>query len=115
MISTADAIAAITIGLMGSAHCAAMCGGIAGALSLGIDEKRQHKLPIIAGFHIGRILSYALIGALLGSVMVALAGHIKPFSAALRIIAGLLLIAMGLYVANWWTGLTSLERVGVPI
>ncbi len=115
MISTADAIAAITIGLMGSAHCAAMCGGIAGALSLGIDENRQHKLPVIAGFHIGRILSYALIGALLGSVMVALSGHIKPVSVALRIFAGLLLIAMGLYVANWWRGLTSLERVGVPI
>lgn len=115
MISFADAIAAITIGLMGSAHCAAMCGGIAGALSLGIDEKRQNKLPIIAGFHIGRVLSYALIGALLGSVMMVVADQIKPVSAALRIIAGLLLIAMGLYVANWWMGLTSLERIGVPL
>jgi sulfite exporter TauE/SafE len=115
MISTSDAIAAMTIGLMGSAHCAAMCGGIAGALTLGIDDNRQHRLPIIAGFHIGRILSYALIGALLGGVMVALAGEIKPLSVALRLLAGLLLIAMGLYVANWWTGLTSLERIGVPV
>ncbi len=115
MISYADAAAALTIGLMGSAHCAAMCGGIAGALSMGIDQDKKHRLPIITAFHAGRIVSYALIGLLLGGLMVVAAEHIKPLSITLRIIAGVLLVAMGLYVGNWWTGLTRLEQIGVPL
>lgn len=115
MISYADAAAALTIGLMGSAHCAAMCGGIAGALSMGIDQDSKRRLPIITAFHAGRIVSYALIGLLLGSLMVVAAEQFKPLSITLRIIAGALLVAMGLYVGNWWTGLTRLERVGVPL
>ena len=31
---------------------------------------------------------------------------------ALRVAAGLLLIAMGLYLAGWWSGLTRIEAVG---
>jgi sulfite exporter TauE/SafE len=31
---------------------------------------------------------------------------------ALRIAAGLMLIAMGLYLAGWWRGLTYLEKLG---
>jgi hypothetical protein len=115
MISTADAIAAMTIGLMGSAHCAAMCGGIAGALSLGIDQNRAHHLTTITAFHLGRIVSYAIIGLALGSLMVVATEYIKPLSIALRIVAGVLLIAMGLYVGSWWAGLASLERLGVPL
>jgi hypothetical protein len=115
MINTPDALAAITIGLMGSAHCAAMCGGIAGALSLGIDETKQRRLPIIISFHLGRITSYALIGLVLGSLMVMIGDQFKPVSIALRIVAALLLIAMGFYVANWWRGLASLEKIGVPV
>ncbi len=115
MISYADAAAALTIGLMGSSHCAAMCGGIAGAVSLGIDEQRQNRVLAIAAFHLGRILSYALIGLALGSVVVYAAAGFKPLSIALRIIAAGLLISMGLYIAGWWRGLTMLERVGVPL
>ena len=115
MINTADAIAAMTIGLMGSAHCAAMCGGIAGALSLGVDQHRAHRLTTITAFHIGRIVSYAIIGMALGSLMVVATEHIKPLSIALRILAGVLLVAMGLYVGSWWAGLASLERLGVPL
>jgi hypothetical protein len=115
MINPADTIAALTIGLMGSAHCAAMCGGIAGALSLGIDQDRPHRLATITAFHIGRIASYTIIGLALGSLTVLAAEHIKPLSIALRIVAGLLLVAMGLYVGSWWAGLASLERLGVPL
>ena len=115
MISYADAAAALTIGLMGSSHCAAMCGGIAGAVGLGIDEQRQNRVLAIAVFHLGRILSYALIGLALGSVVVYAAAGFKPLSIALRIIAAGLLISMGLYIAGWWRGLTMLERVGVPL
>src|SRR5690606_41385592 len=31
---------------------------------------------------------------------------------ALRVVAALLLIAMGLYLAGWWSGLTRIEAIG---
>jgi len=36
----------------------------------------------------------------------------SPAAMLLRVLAGLLLIAMGLYLAGWWSGLTRIEAVG---
>ena len=33
----------------------------------------------------------------------------------LRILAGLMLISMGLYVAGWWLGLARLEKMAMPV
>lgn len=115
MISYADAVAGFTIGIMGSTHCVVMCGGIASAISIGIKPGQTNRLSRIVAFQLGRILSYALIGLLLGGLLAYASGGFKPLSIALRLIAGLLLIAMGLYVADWWRGLARLERVGVPL
>lgn len=56
---------AFLLGLAGSAHCAGMCGPLALALPAGKDG----RLTFVAGrllYNIGRILTYALMGALLG-------------------------------------------------
>jgi sulfite exporter TauE/SafE len=49
---------AFVAGLMGSLHCAGMCGPIALAL--------PYKGSIIWLYHLGRIMSYSLVGALFG-------------------------------------------------
>ncbi|WP_019099557.1 sulfite exporter TauE/SafE family protein, partial [Pseudomonas putida] len=36
----------------------------------------------------------------------------SPAALALRVLAALLLIAMGLYLAGWWSGLTRIEALG---
>ena len=61
-------------------------------------------------YNLGRILSYACAGLLLGLAGWALAS--SPAAMALRVVAALLLIAMGLYLAGWWSGLTRIEALG---
>lgn len=115
MIGPADMAAAAAIGLTGSTHCIAMCGGIAGALSLGGRRDGRSPLPMLLLFHLGRLLSYALIGAALGGLVAIGTARMDALAILLRLAAGLLLIAMGCYVANWWPGLTRLEALGAPV
>jgi sulfite exporter TauE/SafE len=114
MISYPDLLAAVTIGLMGSTHCIAMCGGIAATLNMGVHEPSR-RWPRLLGFHAGRLLSYTAIGLLLGGLLASATEHLAMLTLLLRVIAGLLLIAMGLYIANWWHGLTRLEQFGAPL
>ena len=102
---------AFLLGLMSSAHCIGMCGGIMGALSMAIpQERRASRWWILFAYNIGRIVSYAVIGLLLGGLVEQLvSGGGLTF---LRWVAGLLLIAMGLYLADWWKGLIHLEKAG---
>jgi len=102
-------IAALGLGLAGAGHCLGMCGGIASALNLGGGL----GLPATLAYHAGRICSYALLGALVGAV--AGLGDLPAWTISLRYLAGLLLIAMGLYIADWWRGLAWLERAGASL
>lgn len=106
---------AFVIGLLGGAHCVGMCGGIMNALSFAIPEQQRNArqvTPILILYNAGRILSYTIAGAiagLLGGYLQQTGGEVGP---TLRIIAGLMLIAMGLYLAGWWRGLIYLEKIG---
>jgi uncharacterized protein len=103
--------AAFLLGLFSSAHCVGMCGGIMGALSMAIPAAAKvRRWLVLLSYNLGRILSYAAMGAIVG----AFAAQITESGGALwlRWLAGLLLIAMGLYLANWWRGLTYLEAGG---
>ncbi len=111
-----DLATAFMIGLFGLTHCLGMCGGIVGALDVGIDPK-----PLRAGgrmrFHLsynaGRITSYACAGVLAGALGALAAtasyGNALPIG---RMIAGLMMIALGLYLAGWWRAITVLEEGG---
>ncbi|TFF35718.1 sulfite exporter TauE/SafE family protein [Pseudomonas sp. RIT623] len=102
---------ALVLGLLGGGHCLGMCGGLMGALTLAIPpEQRGKRLRLLLAYNLGRILSYASAGLLLGLAGVALAS--SPLAIGLRVLAALLLIAMGLYLAGWWSGLTHIEALG---
>ncbi|WP_070887093.1 sulfite exporter TauE/SafE family protein [Pseudomonas sp. D1-3] len=104
-------LSALILGLLGGGHCLGMCGGLMGALTLAIPaERRQQRLQLLVAYNAGRILSYTTAGLLLGLAGWALASG--PLASVLRSIAGLLLIAMGLYLAGWWSGLTRIEALG---
>ncbi len=103
-------IAALTLGLLGSSHCLVMCGGISAALGMGTAS--QHRYWLLLLFQLGRIITYMLLGAGLGAVVGSIAGLSSQLLPLLRILSGALLIAMGLYVANAWAGLTWLEKGG---
>lgn len=102
---------AFMLGLLSSAHCVGMCGGIMGALTMAVPvEAHRRRLALLITYNVGRILSYTLMGLLVGLFGQGFAD--MGGSTWLRTLAGLLLIAMGLYLANWWRGLHYLEVGG---
>lgn len=102
---------AFMLGLLSSAHCVGMCGGIMGALTMAVPpEARQRRFALLLTYNLGRVASYCFMGLLVGMFG---QGFVELGGAGwLRILAGLLLIAMGLYLANWWRGLRYLEAGG---
>jgi sulfite exporter TauE/SafE len=110
--------AAFLIGLTGGVHCFGMCGGIVGALTLGLPSNGGHplrtRLPFLLAYNLGRITSYVTAGTLAGGVG-AWAAHLISVHHAqlgLQIIAGLFMILLGLYLAGWQGTLSRLERAG---
>jgi sulfite exporter TauE/SafE len=102
---------AFSIGLLGGAHCVGMCGGIMGALTMAVaDSNYRRRWCFIALYNVGRITSYVLIAWVFYQFVVQLRDYFA--FQFMRYIAGLLLIAMGLYLANWWRGLVYLEKIG---
>ena len=114
------------VGLAGSVHCIGMCGGIVGALSVGVARpppraviaihaqrtvSESNALRVLA-YNGGRIASYMLAGALAGGL--AGAGMVRM--ASLQIagywLANLMLVALGLYLMDAWRGLARLEAAG---
>ncbi|GLS26253.1 sulfite exporter TauE/SafE family protein [Marinibactrum halimedae] len=105
-----ELLAALGIGFLGSSHCIAMCGGVCAALSFALPAQRPWwRVLILVGYNVGRISSYMIAGALVGWLTaVGAQEHLTP----MRILAGVMMIAMGLYLGQWWLGLTYLEKAG---
>lgn len=82
-----------------------------GALTLAVGQVSvARKTAIVLCYNLGRLASYAVMGA-----VVALAGEQLTAMGAgnwLRLLAALLLLAMALYLLDWWRGLTRLEVLG---
>ncbi|MDH5487191.1 MAG: sulfite exporter TauE/SafE family protein [Gammaproteobacteria bacterium] len=112
-------VSAFLVGLLGSSHCLGMCGGIVGALTLGVDEKLRTSparlFPYLAAYNIGRIASYALAGAVLGLAGAGALGLLPPETARLvaRLVSGGFMVLLGLFLAGWWpAALGVLEQAG---
>jgi uncharacterized protein len=111
------------VGLLGSVHCAGMCGGIVGALSVAPIVGRPVPIPVVAArpqvanvlaYNTGRIGSYMVAGALAGGL--AQGAHALAQLPALQTgaywLANLMLAALGLYLMDAWRGLAYLEQGG---
>ena len=99
--------AAIT-GLLGGAHCAAMCGGIATSLSLG----QRGGWWVALQPNLGRVLGYTLAGAIVGGFGHALvsAANAPGLALALRAAVGAVLVVAAVRLLDqrnrlsWLTG-----------
>lgn len=86
--------------LIGSPHCAGMCGGIV-ALSAGIDRSRvgdwRRALFAPLAYNMGRLGTYATLGAIAGAVgnAIDLAGSAAGVQRTAMIVAGTGMIAIG--------------------
>jgi len=109
--------AAFIIGLLGGTHCVGMCGGIVGALTAGVAQPaRRSRLRLFVtqlSYNLGRISSYTLAGMIAGTLgrqagLLELTGGF-PLG---RVIAGVIMILMGVYLAGWRHTLRWMERAG---
>lgn len=109
-------LALFVVGLLGGGHCVGMCGGIVGALSFGLPASRA-RWPLMLAYNLGRVGSYALVGALLGALAqggLSMADF-APLRWGLFIAAQLMLVALGLYLAGLSALVTRLETLGRPV
>ena len=107
--------AVFLIGLLGSSHCLAMCGGIMATLSLGSQNASPDKaklLLILSSYNMGRISSYMIAGFIAGLLGLWLQELHSTAGLILRLFSAILLILMGFYLTGWWRLLARLERVG---
>ncbi len=117
---TADVtlVSAFLVGLLGSAHCLGMCGGIVGALTLGLKEDiRQSPFrlyPYLIAYNLGRIATYAIAGAAVGYLSAQILRVAPPEQARLiaKLVTGGFMLLLGFYLAGWWPALTALEKLG---
>lgn len=59
---------ALMMGLFGGLHCVGMCGGVSSALSFAVGQSsRRRRFGILLSYNIGRLGTYALMGAIVGS------------------------------------------------
>lgn len=120
MIDGVAMSAALVAGLIGSAHCFGMCGGIAGAMGMAAAQNgvRGGRLGLQATlYNVGRITSYVVAGIIVGLLGSALGDMIDlpSWSLWLRGITGLVLVLLGLQIAFGWHLLTFLERGGARL
>ncbi len=110
-MSIAIFTAVFLTGLLGGVHCVGMCGGIVAALSGSAGSTR----PLLhLAYNAGRVASYAVAGAIAGAAgsLGLLLDGVLPVQLALYVLANVMLIALGLYLAGVSGVAARLEHLG---
>jgi sulfite exporter TauE/SafE len=108
--------AAAAAGLLsGVSHCLGMCGPLVASFGLqalggggaGVARAAARQLP----YHLGRVTTYGLLGAVMGAsgAFVNVAGRLAGLSEAVAVLAGTLMVALGLGAAGVTATLRRLE------
>jgi len=110
---TLDYFSAFIIGIIGSTHCIGMCGGITSMLTTALPKKSStSNLLMVTLYNVGRISSYALIGAIVGYTGSTAARNMGIPLAGLRLFAAVFLIFLGLYLGQWLMWIARIESIG---
>ncbi len=93
---TATPITSFMVGLVASvSSCLAVVGGLVLSLSATVSQDKVSDIKPMILFHTGRLLSFAVLGGVLGAIGGAI-GISFAFTAVLGIIASLVMIVLGL-------------------
>lgn len=118
---------AFVLGFAGSLHCVGMCGGIAAALAQSSSSRDGSGSFVHSFVHsLGRIMSYATLGGLFGMVGGAVGSVVggaangivaaRPLAEfVLRVLVGLLIVAIGFELARTGRAFPAVERGGQAI
>ena len=108
-------LAALLIGLAGSTHCLGMCGGVAGSLGAGMHgDSAGRRWWLGLCYNLGRIGSYALIGAIAATLVAAVGATLQlaGWAVVLRLLTAAVLIAVAAHLLFNWSGLRRIEVFG---
>lgn len=110
--------AGLGLGLASTLHCAGMCGAVAaGLLHFSAPRSTAEGLRIAALTHAGRILSYALAGALIGAIGAPAVAWLDR-EIAFRLVqwaSAVALMWIGLSTAGLLPPLSIFDRVLAPL
>ena len=108
--------AALLAGLLGSAHCLGMCGGISGlfAVNAGVATLRT-QVPFALTYNAGRVVSYAVLGSIVGLFGSVIVKASPSVAVGIRLASGIIIILVGLKVAFDIRWLNAIERMGASI
>ena len=86
---------------VGFGHCIGMCGPLVVSLSLNLKDKNLF-LPHLL-YNIGRIVTYCILGGVMGLTgsFTLVASHIAGIQKGVMILAGILIVLMGLAMSGW--------------
>ncbi|HFD80595.1 MAG TPA: sulfite exporter TauE/SafE family protein [Gammaproteobacteria bacterium] len=120
MLAEVSMLSAFLVGLLGGVHCVGMCGGIVGALSLGLPSRERvgaTRWKYLLAYNAARIASYTLAGALFGGIgwLAANWSGLHQAQLWLQALAALFMVALGLYLGGWWQGLAHIEQLGASL
>jgi hypothetical protein len=110
--------AALVAGLAASGHCAAMCGGVAGALAMRSRAATTGRRALAAAtYNLARIASYTAAGAVAGLAGLALlsAVDIGLLALVFRVLSGAIMIAVAGRLLFGWRLLDPLEAAGARL
>lgn len=98
------AVAILVASLLGSVHCAAMCGGFV-CLYAGASDAHQAPIRSHLLYNVGRLISYLLLGGIAGTIGAGVSqiGLAAGFGRAAAVVAGFLMIA-------WAAGMIAAQR-----
>ncbi len=91
-------LAVFTASLLGSLHCAGMCGAfVAFAVGLDANVSGRTRAALQAAYHVGRLVTYTALGAAAGALGGAfdLAGEAVGIQRAAVALAGTLMVVFG--------------------
>lgn len=99
---------------VGFGHCIGMCGPIVVSLSLNYKGERLLLAQLL--YNLGRVVTYALLGALMGmsGSFTRVAQGLENIQKGILILAGLLIVAMGIGMGGW-LGRYHLFEKGYPL
>ncbi|MEW6118650.1 MAG: sulfite exporter TauE/SafE family protein [Pseudomonadota bacterium] len=105
-------LTALLAGLLGGVHCVGMCGGIVAAFSFRADG----SVPLFRlhlAYNLGRVSSYVFFGALAGMLGASLKlAEFMPVQTLLFVLAQVVMILLGLYLAGFNQWVLVFERAG---
>lgn len=117
-MSVALLVSALVVGLLGGGHCVAMCGGLVSAVVARDAAASRARLQSIVAtqvaYHVGRIGTYALLGAAFGLVGagVQLVADIGAVQRAVYVAADLFLLMLAASLVVRVRPVLALQRVG---